>query len=70
MNPIPSTGLDPVADTCDLVLSCIYDEPIFQPISSSTRWYALLQPTELFLITREPVSIEQLRKIDVNSAGG
>ena len=39
VNPIPSTGLDPVADQCNIVLKCIYDEPIFQPITSSTRWF-------------------------------
>jgi len=29
VNPIPSTGLDPIADECQIILKCIYDEPIF-----------------------------------------
>ena len=64
VNPIPSTGLDPVADQCNLVIKCIYDEPIFQPITSSTRWYKIREPKELFYITREPVGIDRYRELD------
>jgi len=64
VNPIPSTGLDPIADECKINLKCIYDEPIFQPIASSTRWYALKESKDLFYITREPVGIDRIREID------
>ena len=64
VNPIPSTGLDPVADECKIDLKCIYDEPIFQPIASSTRWFAIKETKDLFYITREPVGIDRVREVD------
>ena len=39
VNPIPSSGLDPVADRCNLAIKCIYDEPLSLTVASSTRWY-------------------------------
>jgi hypothetical protein len=70
VNPIPSTGLDPIADECKVILKCIYDEPVFQPIASSTRWYSIREPKDLFFITREPVGIDRIREIDPFSESG
>ena len=61
VNPIPSTGLDPVADKCNIVLECIYDEPVFSTVSSSTRWYQILEQKDLFYITREPIDAHAFR---------
>ena len=35
VNPIPSTGVNPVSDQCNLNLRCIYDEPLQQTVTNS-----------------------------------
>jgi len=58
VNPIPSSGIDPVSDSCHLEIKCRYDEPLNQTNSKSTRWYAILEETVLFQVTRDPIENE------------
>jgi hypothetical protein len=64
VNPVPTSGLDPVADRCAPTTEfpeviCRYDEPFGQPSIGSSRWFELEEPRALFYITREPIPIEQ-----------
>lgn len=61
VNPIPSSGLDPIADKCNIQLNCIYDEPLGSTISTSTRWYAITSQTDLFYMTQYPISDDDFR---------
>jgi hypothetical protein len=39
VNPIPSQGFEPNADTCALSLQCRYDEDLSSTRSATTRWF-------------------------------
>ena len=64
VSPIPSYGLEPVADKCQFTIPCRYDEALTYKRSQTTRWYALQEETRMFYITREPVPIENFHKLE------
>lgn len=70
VNPIPSTGLDPIADKCNYTVVCRYDEPLDQTVSSSVRWYKIGEERDLFYITREPIPIENFVKKEEEQTSG
>lgn len=43
VNPIPSDGLEAVADTCDMSINCRYDEDLKNTRSSTVRWYQIVE---------------------------
>lgn len=45
-----------------MALKCLYDEPLFQTTTSSTRWYQIQEQKDLFYITRSPIGIEAFRE--------
>jgi len=66
VNPVPSDGLDPIADHCAPnpefpELLCRFDEPLEAPVPGSSRWYELKEERDLFFITREPIPIEMFK---------
>jgi hypothetical protein len=64
VNPIPTSGLDPVADRCKLKLKCRYDEDLSYLRSSTTRWFEILEKKPLFYMTQSPVPIENFVKLE------
>jgi hypothetical protein len=67
VNPVPSSGLDPVADRCAPndeypELICRYDEPLGEPVAGSKRWYELGEERDLFFMTRAPVPVDMFTK--------
>ena len=66
VNPVPTDGLEPVADRCAPnaeypEMTCRFDEPLGSTVSGSTRWYAVSEERDLFYVTREPIDIEQFK---------
>jgi len=64
VNPIPSSGLNPVSDSCKLQIQCRYDEPLNSSTSVSTRWYEIDSEHVLFYITRNPIDAQKLNEQD------
>jgi hypothetical protein len=72
VNPVPTDGLEPVADKCAPTpeypeMKCRFDEPLTAPAAGSTRWYALAEERDLFYVTREPIDIEQFKAVSEES---
>jgi hypothetical protein len=63
VNPLPTTGTEPVADHCSLDITCRYDEPLASD-SITTRWYQIRETKALAYITRDPIPIENFWKLD------
>jgi len=72
VNPVPTDGLEPIADKCAPTaeypeMKCRFDEPLNEPASGSTRWYALAEERDLFYVTRDPIDIEQFKAVSDES---
>lgn len=67
VNPIPSTGLNPTADTCDFNFVCRFDEPLTQDNNNMQRWYQISEEMAMFYITRDPQTVEQFFSKDEGS---
>ena len=64
VNPIPSSGLNPISDKCTLEIQCRYDEPLNSSTSDSVRWYQIEKEEDLFYISRAPVTATKLNEVD------
>jgi len=62
VNPIPSSGMDPIADVCNINITCRYDEPIGYSTSSSEPWFNIIEDKELFYVTRNPVTVNEFNR--------
>jgi hypothetical protein len=51
VNPIPTSGLEPIADRCTLKLKCRFDEDLSYLRSNTLRWFEILEPKSLFFMT-------------------
>jgi hypothetical protein len=67
--PIPTTGLYPKADKWDLNIRCRYDEPYNSKVENSIRWYEIKEDLPLFLMSRDPLSIEEIVEKDNEDNG-
>ena len=54
VNPIPTSGMDPVADQCHSSIKCIYEEPLQTRVANKNRWYEITEDQVLFYMTQKP----------------
>eukprot|EP00435_Cladocopium_sp_Y103_P014104 s1122_g3.t1 len=52
---------DPVADSCELITKCHFEEYIVPDSYGSTLWWELPEETVLFYITTQPISYEDFK---------